>query len=242
MTLPPWISREAAQGEGGLGSLIDHTLLRAEATADEILRLCDEAMALEVAAVCVNPQWVAACVRRLGSSGVKVASTVGFPLGASGSVAKSVEARLAAADGARELDVVAPIGWIRSGLWSQVGDEFALVTHAAGDRLVKVILETAVLDPEQIRRAAMTACDAGVGMLKTSTGFHPAGGATEEAVRLLREVAGSRVGVKASGGIRTVEDALAMIRAGADRIGTSAAASWTGVLGPGAPPLADLLR
>jgi deoxyribose-phosphate aldolase len=239
MTLPPWISREAAQGR--LGSLIDHTLLRAEATADEILRHCDEAIALEVAAVCVNPQWVAACVRRLGASGVRVASVVGFPLGASCSVAKSVEVRLAAADGAHELDVVAPIGWMRSGLWSEVGDEFAMVTHAAGDRLVKVILETAVLTPDQIRRAAMTACDAGVGMLKTSTGFHPAGGATEEAVRILREVAGTRVGVKASGGIRRVEDAIAMIRAGADRIGTSAAAAWLEALGPGAPPLAELL-
>jgi deoxyribose-phosphate aldolase len=240
VTLPPWISGEAAQR--GLASLIDHTLLRPEATAEDLLRHCDEAMALGVAVVCVNPQWVAVCTRRLGSSGVKVASVVGFPLGASGSVAKAVEARLAAADGARELDVVAPIGWIRSGLWSEVGDEFAMVTHAAGDRLVKVILETAVLTPQQIRRAATAACDAGVGMLKTSTGFHPAGGATCEAVRALREVAGAGVGVKASGGIRTVDEALAMIRAGADRIGTSAAATWTGALGPGAPSLADLLR
>jgi len=240
MTLPPWIAGETAGR--GLGSLIDHTLLRAEATADEMLRHCDEAMALGVVAVCVNPQWVAACVRRLAGSGVKVASVVGFPLGASGSVAKAVQARLAAADGARELDVVAPIGWIRSGLWAQVSDEFAMVTHAAGDRLVKVILETAVLTPDQIRRATTAACDAGVGMLKTSTGFHPAGGATPEAVRILREVAGERAGVKASGGIRRVEDALAMIRAGADRIGTSAAASWTAALGSGAPSLAELLR
>jgi deoxyribose-phosphate aldolase len=240
MTLPPWISSEAI--ERGLGPLIDHTLLRAEATADEVLRHCDEAMALGVGAVCVNPQWVTTCVRRLGGSGVAVASVVGFPLGASGSVAKAVEARLAAADGARELDVVAPIGWIRSGLWLQVSDEFAMVTHAAASRLVKVIFETAVLTPEQIRRAATLACDGGVGMLKTSTGFHPAGGATPEAVRILREVAGERAGVKASGGIRRVEDAIMMIRAGANRIGTSAAATWTTALGPDAPPLTELLR
>ena len=240
MTLPPWLLSRV--GERGLGSLIDHTLLRAEATADEILRLCDEARQLGLGAVCVNPQWVASCARRLSGSTVKVAAVVGFPLGACGSAAKAVEARLAAADGATELDVVAPIGWIRSGLWIQVADELAMVTHAAGGVLVKLILETAVLTPAEVRRAGTLAIQAGVGMLKTSTGFHSAGGATPEAVRLLREVAGERVGVKASGGIRRPEEALAMLQAGADRIGTSAAAGWSAAVGSGAPRLDELLR
>jgi deoxyribose-phosphate aldolase len=138
--------------------------------------------------------------------------------------------------------VVAPIGSIRSGLWMQVADELAMVNHAAGDILVKLILETAVLTPAEIRRAGTMAIQSGIGMLKTSTGFHPAGGATPEAVRLLREVAGGQVGVKASGGIRRPEDAVAMLRAGADRIGTSAAAGWGAALGPGAPRLEELLR
>jgi deoxyribose-phosphate aldolase len=240
MTLPPWLVSRA--GGRGLGPLIDHTLLKAEATADEILRLCDEARDLGLGAVCVNPHWVTTCARRLGGSPVKVVSVVGFPLGASTSAAKAVEARLAVSDGAKELDVVAPIGWIRSGLWMQVADEFAMVTHAAAGRVVKLILETALLTPDEVRRTGALAVQAGVGMLKTSTGLHPAGGATIEAVRLLREVAGERVGVKASGGIRLPEEALAMLRAGADRIGTSAAAGWTTAVGPGAPQLEEMLR
>lgn len=241
MTLPPWLAARA--GERGIGSLIDHTLLKPEATADDVLRLCDEARELGLGAVCVNPQWVAICARRLGGSTVKVASVVAFPLGASTSAAKAAEARLAVADGAVELDVVAPIGWIRGGLWLQLADEIAVVTHAVAGRLVKLILETAVLTPAEVRRAGALAIESGVGMLKTSTGFHPAGGGTLEAVRLLREVAGDRAGVKASGGIRRPDEAIAMLRAGADRIGTSStAAGWSPVLGQGAPRLEELLR
>lgn len=238
MSLPPWLADRA--GTRGLGPLIDHTLLRAEATADELGRLCEEALRAGFWSVCVNPQWVALCAARLRDSRVKVASVVGFPLGASGAVSKAVQARLAVADGADELDVVAPIGWVRSGRWDEVEDELRLVTQAAAGRLVKLILETAVLTAEEMRQTAELARQAGIGMLKTSTGFHSAGGATVEAVRLLRELGGTSLGVKASGGVRTPEDAIAMLRAGADRLGTSSAAGWP-VVGDHAPPLEVLL-
>jgi deoxyribose-phosphate aldolase len=239
MALPGWLERY--RGQCGVGPLVDHTLLRPEATADEILRHCDEAIACGFRTVCVNPQWVTACIHRLSGSGVGVATVAGFPLGATSSAAKAAEVRLAVADGAAEFDVVAPLGWIRSGLWVQVADEFAMVAHAAGGRLVKLILETAALTPDESHRAGTIALGSGIGMLKTSTGFHPAGGATPEAVRLLREVAGSRAGVKASGGVRTPEQAIAMLRAGADRLGSSSAAGWAGLIGPAAPPLEVLL-
>lgn len=225
----------------GLGPLIDHTLLRPEATEADVIELCDEAVALGLGTVCVNGQWVRVAARRLAGTDVRVAAVVGFPLGASGAVTKAAEARLAVMDGAAELDVVISLGLAKAGRWDLVRDEFAVVIGAARRRRVKAILETVTLTSEEIVRASEAALEAGAAMVKTSTGFHPRGGATEEAVHLLRKTVGTRAGVKASGGIRTPEDALRMLRAGADRIGTSAAAGWSGVVGSNAPTLAELV-
>ena len=223
-TLPPWLSPFA---DGlGLPAIIDHTLLKPEATQPDIERLTDEAVSLRFGAVCVNGQWVDMVARRLGRSAVRVAAVVGFPLGASGELAKRAEARAVVADGAAEIDMVMALGWAKSGRWARGRDEIASVVEVAGGRLVKVILETAALTPAEIERACREALAGGAGMVKTSTGFHPGGGATVEAVRLMRSVVGDRAGVKASGGIRTSAEARRMLEAGADRIGTSAAAGW----------------
>lgn len=231
----------------GIGSLIDHTLLKPEAGESEIIALADEALRFGFGAVCVNGQWVGSAARRLGDSvarhgAVGVVAVVGFPLGASGIRAKVAETRAAAADGASEIDMVMSLGWAKAGAWDQVAREIAEVVEAAEGRLVKVILETAALSDAEVARGSQTAVDAGAGMVKTSTGFHPAGGATVEAVRRIRAAVGSRAGVKASGGIRTSSDALRMLAAGASRLGSSTAVGWSEVLGPGAPSLGDLLE
>lgn len=235
----PWLAAHAERQ--GIGALVDHTLLKPEATKADVRRVCDEARAAGFGAVCVNAEWVGMAVRALEGSGVRVAATVGFPLGAAGLAAKAAEARLAILDGAGELDVMIALGLVRGTDWRGVEDEIAAVVAAAPGRLVKVILETAALSAAEIERAARTAVAAGAGMVKTSTGFHPAGGATVERVRLLRATVGDGIGVKASGGIRTAEAALAMLAAGADRIGASSALAWKEVVGRGAPPLRDLL-
>jgi deoxyribose-phosphate aldolase len=235
----PWLAPHADRS--GIAWLVDHTLLKPEATKSDIGRTCGQARQAGFGAVCVNAEWVGTAARALEGSGVRVAATVGFPLGASGLAAKSAEARLAVLDGATELDMVVALGLVRGADWRGVEDEIAAVVAAAAGRLVKVILETAVLSAAEVERAARTAVEAGAGMVKTSTGFHPAGGATIERVRLLRATVGNGVGVKASGGIRTAEAALAMLAAGADRIGASAALEWKHVIGPGAPALARLL-
>lgn len=235
----PWLAPYA--GRRGIASLVDHTLLKPEATKIDVRRVCDEARSAGFGAMCVNAEWVGTAVRALEGSGVRVAATVGFPLGASGLAAKTAEARLAILDGAEELDVMIALGLVRGTDWRGVEDEIAAVVAAAPGRLVKVILETAVLSAAEIERAARTAVAAGAGMVKTSTGFHPAGGATVERVRLLRATVGNQVGVKASGGIRTAEAALAMLAAGADRIGASSALAWKEVVGAGAPMLRQLL-
>ena len=238
--LPYWL--RAFAGQRGIGALIDHTLLKPEATEDDILAHADDARRLGLGTICVNGQWVRVAARRLEGTGVRVAAVVGFPLGASGAVTKAAETRLAVMDGAAELDVVISLGLAKSGRWDLVRDELAVVIGAARRRPVKAILETVALTSEEIICACDAALQAGVAMVKSSTGFHPRGGATEEAVQLLRATVGPRAGVKASGGIRTTEDALRMLRAGADRIGTSAAAEWTTVVGPNAPALEDLVR
>ncbi len=237
--LPPWLARLGERH--GIGALVDHTLLRPEATEADIGRLCDEAIALGLGHVCVSGQWVGVAHRRLGAASPRVVTVVGFPLGASGLTQKAAETRLAVADGAAEIDMVIPLGSARADRWDQVGDEIEAVVHAAQGRAVKVILETAALTPREVTLAARTAVEAGARAVKTSTGFHPAGGATPEAVALLRQTVGPMLGVKASGGIRTAEIAIAMLRAGADRIGSSAAAGWTGIIGPDAPTIGDLL-
>jgi len=171
--------------------------------------------------VCVHGSWVAECVRLLHDTDAKVVSVAGFPGGANTPQAKEAEVGQLVGLGADEVDVVAPVGRILMGDWSYVADEVAAVGQAAMGRTVKIILETALLTPEQIVEAAEVAVAGGAAFVKTSTGLHPAGGATVDAVRLLRKTVGGRAGVKAAGGIRDRETALSMIAAGATRIGTS---------------------
>jgi deoxyribose-phosphate aldolase len=204
-----------------LAKIIDHTLLKPEATRADIERLCAEALEYRFAAVCVAGSWVELCAELLSESGVKVATVVGFPLGAATSRAKVAETEELVGLGADEIDMVAPIGRIIDGDWNYVRDDIAGVVAAADGRLVKVILETAVLTPSRIGQASTLAMEAGARFVKTSTGFHPAGGATEEAVALMRAAVGDKLGVKAAGGIRDCDAALKMIAAGATRIGTS---------------------
>ena len=224
-----------------IADFIDHTLLKAEATQGEIEQLCDEAREHRFAAVCVNPSWVRICAQRLAGSGVQVATVVGFPLGATTSAAKRREAELAVADGATEIDMVAAIGHIKSGEWNAVADDIASVVAGAGGRLVKVIIESAALTPVEVIRACAIAKEMGAHYVKTSTGFHSAGGASAEAVALMRLVVGDALGVKASGGVRDCETALRMIASGATRIGTSSGVSMAKCLGQGPLPVTDLL-
>ncbi len=206
-----------------LAARIDHTLLRPEATPADIDRLCEEAVRYGCAAVCVNPIYVARAAARLAGTPVKVATVVGFPLGASLTATKVAEAALALAQGAQEIDMVLPIGLLKAGELEAVRADLravAAVCHAAG-ACCKVILETALLTEEEKVLAARLAVEAGADFVKTSTGFGP-GGATVDDVALLRRVVGPSVGIKAAGGIRTAEQAIAMLEAGADRLGTSA--------------------
>jgi deoxyribose-phosphate aldolase len=204
-----------------VAGLIEHTLLRADATRLDVLRLCDEAREHGFAGVCVHPVHVTACAARLAGSGVAVVTVVGFPLGANRTETKVFEARAAVADGADEIDMVPMLGALREGDDAKVGDDVAEVVQAVAPCAVKVILETALLDDASKRRACAIARDAGAAFVKTSTGFGP-GGATVDDVRLLRAAVGDALGVKASGGIRDAATARAMVEAGADRIGTSA--------------------
>jgi deoxyribose-phosphate aldolase len=208
-----------------MAGYVDHTLLRADATHGEIDRLCTEARHHHFAAVCVNGMWVGRCVSRLRGSEVKIAAVVGFPLGATPPTVKAFEASRLVEAGADELDMVASLGAIKDGAWDYVEEDITAVMEAALGRPVKVILETAALQPEEIIKGSVVAREAGAQFVKTSTGFHPAGGATVDAVRLLRSVAGDAMGVKASGGIRDRAGAQRMIDAGANRIGTSSGVS-----------------
>ncbi len=239
-SLPAWLGPDAATARG-VGRFLDYTLLKAEATRDELLELCDTAAAAGMWAVCVNGAWVSSCVERLRGTGVRVAAVVGFPLGAGAGVAKAAEAAIAAADGAAELDMVVPLGAAKAGEWSAVADDVAQVVSAAKELLVKAIIESAVLTADEIARACAAAVAGGAGFVKTSTGFHPSGGASLAAVRLMRAAVGSSIGVKASGGIRTSEQALAMLAAGASRIGVSSVAGLHAIVGTAAPPLMELL-
>lgn len=207
----------------GLADYIDHTLLKPDATAAQIDRLCDEARQYRFVAVCVNPTWVARAAGKLRGSGVHVASVIGFPLGASTPRQKAAEARQALRDGAREVDMVINIGALKSGDHALVRRDIAGVSDACREvgALNKVILETALLSDEEKVVASRLARDARAHFVKTSTGFGP-GGATVFDVALMREAVGPKLGVKASGGIKNVQDAEAMIAAGATRIGASA--------------------
>ncbi len=214
-----------------LAAFIDHTLLKPEATAPAIDRLCAEARSHGFGAVCINPVWIERARRALADSGVQVCTVIGFPLGANATATKRFEAERAIADGADELDMVVSLGPLLAGEHAFVQDDIAAVVAAAEGRVVKVILETALLSPEQIREASRLAVAAGAAFVKTSTGFGP-GGATVAAVQTMREVVGPTIGVKASGGIRDAATAKAMIEAGANRLGTSASIAildgWAG--------------
>jgi deoxyribose-phosphate aldolase len=203
-----------------LALVIDHTLLAPEATSADIVALCAEADELSVGAVCVSPNWVSLAHR---ITSIPVASVVGFPSGNHLPGIKALEAAQAVSDGATEIDMVANLGWIASGEWSNVENEVAAVRQAIGASVVlKVILETGLWSSEQIIAACKHSVSGGADYVKTSTGFHKTGGASLDAVRMMRKTVGADIGVKASGGIRTTADALAMIEAGASRIGASA--------------------
>lgn len=201
--------------------MIDHTLLKAEATPKEIDTLCREARDYNFAAVCVNPVYVERAVGALKGSDVHVATVVGFPLGATSMVAKAREAGDAVRQGAQEIDMVMPVGLFLGDDQKAVARDVREVVLAVGATPVKVILETCYLSPKQITEACVIARDEGAAFVKTSTGFGTRG-ATVEDVQIMKEAVGDRCQIKASGGIRTYDDALAMIEAGATRIGTSA--------------------
>ncbi len=204
-----------------LAPYIDHTLLKPEATEEQIIALCAQARRWNFASVCVNPRWVKRAAQELAGTEVKVCCVIGFPLGASVSAIKAAEARQAVADGASELDMVISIGDLKAGSDDYVEQDIRAVTEASQGRTVKVIIETCLLTDEEKERACRLAVNAGAAFVKTSTGFSK-GGATEADVALMRRVVGTAAGVKASGGIHTRAEALAMIAAGASRIGASA--------------------
>lgn len=207
--------------ERNIAKYIDHTLLKANATEAQIRRLCEEASEYHFASVCVNTCYVPLAAELLKGSGVKTCCVVGFPLGAMSTAAKAFEAADAVKNGAEEVDMVINIGAVKFGDWDYVAKDIEEVVKASHDKaLVKVIIETCLLTDDEKVLACRTAKDAGADFVKTSTGFS-IGGATVEDIRLMRETVGAEMGVKASGGIKTYEDAIAMIEAGATRIGAS---------------------
>jgi len=200
---------------------VDHTLLKANATQEEVGKLCEEARAYCFASVCVNPSYVALSAKLLKGSGVKVCTVIGFPLGSTTPTVKAIEARDAIANGADEIDMVINVGALKSGNDAYVKDDIRAVREATRGKVLKVILETSLVSKEEKVRACRMSAEVGADFVKTSTGFST-GGATVEDIRLMRETVGPRMGVKASGGIRDAETAKAMISAGATRLGTSA--------------------
>ncbi len=203
-------------------SLVDHTLLKPEASETDIKKLCQEAVQYGFASVCVNPVWVKKAAEFLKNSNVPVCTVIGFPLGATLPDVKAFEARRAIFNGAREVDMVINIGALKSGDDCAVEDDIRHVAQAAHENgvLLKVIIETALLTDDEKVRACLASKNAGADFVKTSTGFAK-GGATVEDVALMRRVVGSSLGVKASGGVKGIEDARAMFEAGATRIGAS---------------------
>ncbi len=215
------MEKPAALSPDELARYIEHTLLKADATRIDIQKLCAEARECRFQAVCVNSSRVAQACALLDESGVQVATVVGFPLGAADADVKRFETEVAIDHGAHEIDVVLNVGRFKEGDYAYVLRELRDVVEAADERPVKVILETCLLTREEKIAAAKLVLDSGAHFVKTSTGFGTAHGTIED-VRLLREVVGPKFGLKASGGIRDTRTALAMIEAGANRIGTSA--------------------
>lgn len=204
-----------------LNRMIDHTLLKANATRAQIEKLCDEALEYNFASVCVNTCWVPLAHEKLAGSEVKTCCVVGFPLGAMLTEAKAAETRLAVGAGADEVDMVINIGWLLDGEYDAVRDDIAAVVKAADGKCVKVIIEACLLTDEQKVKACELSVEAGATFVKTSTGFST-GGATVADVALMRKTVGDRCLVKAAGGIHTADEARAMVEAGADRLGCSA--------------------
>ena len=203
-----------------LAKTIDHTLLKPNATAAQVLKLCDEAKEYGFASVCVNPSRVALAAQALAGTDVTACCVVGFPLGAIPSVSKAAEAAECVRSGAREIDMVINIGAAKDGDWALVESDIAAVRAACGPAKLKVIIETCLLTDEEKVEACLAAKRAGADFVETSTGFST-GGATVEDVRLMRRTVGPEMGVKASGGIHNRQEALAMLEAGATRIGAS---------------------
>ena len=217
-----------------LNRMIDHTILKADATKADVMRIIEEAKKHHFYSVCINPTWVALAKEELQGEPVAVCTVIGFPLGANTAETKAFETANAIENGADEVDMVINVGLLKSGQDDLVQKDIEAVVAAAKDRaLVKVILETALLTKEEIVRGCELAQAAGADFVKTSTGFST-GGATVEDVRLMRETVGPKMGVKASGGIHNDTQALAMIEAGASRLGTSASvAILSGATGVG---------
>lgn len=203
-----------------LSKYIDHTVLAADATRQKIIDLCREARENDFASVCINSSWVPLAKKELEGSSVNVCTVVGFPLGAASTAAKAFEAGNAVKDGAVEVDMVINVGALKSGMYDFVENDIRAVRDAIGDKVLKVIIETCLLSDEEKKTACRLAEKAGADFVKTSTGFSK-GGATVADVRLMKASVSDRVKVKASGGIRSYETAMAMIEAGASRLGTS---------------------
>ncbi|MDY5441077.1 MAG: deoxyribose-phosphate aldolase [Candidatus Enteromonas sp.] len=202
--------------------LFDHTLLKAEATTAEVKALCDEAKKFDFASVCVNPCFVAFAVNELHGTDVKVCTVIGFPLGANTTQAKVIEAVVAVDEGAEEIDMVVNLGKVKEGDYEYIKNEVEAVKRNSRNALLKVILETSALTDEEIVLSCKACVEGGADFVKTSTGFHKTGGASVHAVEIMRKTVGDDIGVKASGGIHTLEEARAMVKAGANRIGCSA--------------------
>lgn len=206
-------------------AMIDHTILAPQATKENVDNLCKEAIEYGFHSVCVNSCFVYYCAQRLKNSDVKVCTVIGFPLGAMSTAGKMAEAEQAIQDGASELDMVIHVGMIKSGDWEYVKQDISSVVETAkGRAIVKVILETCLLTDEEKVKACQVCKESGADFVKTSTGFS-SGGATVEDVALMRRTVGPDMGVKASGGIRSIQTAEAMVAAGATRLGTSSGVS-----------------
>ncbi|OCN05806.1 2-deoxyribose-5-phosphate aldolase [Erysipelotrichaceae bacterium MTC7] len=203
-----------------MNKLIDHTLLKADATRDQIEQLCKEAKEHDFMSVCVNSYWVPFCAKQLAGTDVKVCTVVGFPLGAMSTAAKAWETKVAIEQGATEIDMVQNIGELKGKNYDVVREDVRAVVEAAQGNIVKVILETCLLTDEEIIKASELCLEAGAHFVKTSTGFSTEG-ANPRVVKLMKDTVGDKAEVKAAGGVRSAEDVEKMIEAGATRIGTS---------------------
>lgn len=213
-----------------MASMIDHTILKPGASTEQVLQLCKQSLEYNFASFCINPWLVKIAANELRGSNVKVCTVVGFPLGANTTAAKAFEAGKSVEDGATEIDMVMNVGALKEGNHAYVEKDIAEVVKAVKGAIVKVIIETCLLTDDEKVTACLLSKKAGAGFVKTSTGFGT-GGATVEDITLMRKTVGSVMGVKASGGIRNLQDALAMIEAGATRLGTSSGISIIGEMG-----------